>query len=185
MSWWRLQPPILIDHFASGDGDDRDTVALHALEDVVVHSLVVGLGWYLPTKTQRYNYITSKINKNVITSLSQHAFWIPSWKKEAAEYFTYCEILKHSFLIESGQYVLIHSIELLQITNFAATSNIMYYLQLFWRDSLLSIKAGVSCWKWMSSDEETQEWHLNNFSMAAIGFIGRHYLNFLSKSTHG
>lgn len=39
-----LQSPILIDHFAPGDGDDRDAVALHALEDVVVHSLVVSLG---------------------------------------------------------------------------------------------------------------------------------------------
>ncbi len=50
-----LQLPFLIDHFASGDGDDRDTVALHALKDVVVHSLVVGLGGDLPTRTQKYN----------------------------------------------------------------------------------------------------------------------------------
>lgn len=39
-----VQLPVFVDHFASGDGDDRDAVALHALEDVVVHSLVVGLG---------------------------------------------------------------------------------------------------------------------------------------------
>ena len=44
MSWGHRQLPFLIDHFASGDGDNRDAVALHALEDVVVHSLVVGLG---------------------------------------------------------------------------------------------------------------------------------------------
>lgn len=39
-----LQPSILIHHFAPGDGDHRDTVALHALEDVVVDSLVMRLG---------------------------------------------------------------------------------------------------------------------------------------------
>lgn len=38
-----VQLPLLVDHFASGDGDDRHAVALHALEDVVVHSLVVSL----------------------------------------------------------------------------------------------------------------------------------------------
>lgn len=37
------QPSLLIDHFAPRDGDDGDAVALHALEDVVVHGLMVGL----------------------------------------------------------------------------------------------------------------------------------------------
>lgn len=36
-----LQLTLLVDHSASGDGHHGDAVALHALEDVVVHSLVV------------------------------------------------------------------------------------------------------------------------------------------------
>lgn len=38
------QLPLLVDHLAPGDGDDWHTVALHALEDVVVQRLVVGFG---------------------------------------------------------------------------------------------------------------------------------------------
>ena len=49
---WHLQAAFLIDNFASGDGDDWDAVALHALKDVVIHSLVMGLGWYLPITTK-------------------------------------------------------------------------------------------------------------------------------------
>lgn len=38
-----LQQALLVDHFASGDGRHGDAVTLHALKDVVVHSLVVRL----------------------------------------------------------------------------------------------------------------------------------------------
>lgn len=39
-----LQPSFLVDHFAPGNGDHWDSMTLHALKDVVVHSLVVRLG---------------------------------------------------------------------------------------------------------------------------------------------
>lgn len=42
--WGHLQLPVLIHHPASGDGEDGDAVALHALKDVVVYSLVVCFG---------------------------------------------------------------------------------------------------------------------------------------------
>lgn len=44
VSWRHLQLPLLVDHLTPGDSDYGHTVALHALEDVVVHCLVVGLG---------------------------------------------------------------------------------------------------------------------------------------------
>lgn len=44
VSWRHLQLALLVDHLTPGDGDYGDTVALHALEDVVVQCLVVGLG---------------------------------------------------------------------------------------------------------------------------------------------
>lgn len=39
---------IFIHHSASGDGHQRNAVALHALEDVRIHSLVVCLSWNHP-----------------------------------------------------------------------------------------------------------------------------------------
>lgn len=44
VSWRHLQLALLVDHLAPGDRDYGHAVALHALEDVVVHCLVVGLG---------------------------------------------------------------------------------------------------------------------------------------------
>lgn len=41
VAWRHLQLTLLVDHFASGDGHHGDAVTLHALEDVVVHRLVV------------------------------------------------------------------------------------------------------------------------------------------------
>lgn len=38
-----LQLALLIDHLAPGDGHHGNAVTLHALEDVVVHRLVVSL----------------------------------------------------------------------------------------------------------------------------------------------
>lgn len=49
---WDVELPVLINHFPSGDGDYGDAVALHALKDVVVHGLVVGLGWYPPAESE-------------------------------------------------------------------------------------------------------------------------------------
>lgn len=54
MAWRHLQLTLLVDHFTSWDGHHRDAVALHALKDVVVHSLVMGLSWDFPDDWQRY-----------------------------------------------------------------------------------------------------------------------------------
>lgn len=52
LSWLGLQLTSLIDHLPSGDGHHGNTVAFHALKDVVIHSLVVRSCRDLPTHTQ-------------------------------------------------------------------------------------------------------------------------------------
>lgn len=103
MAWGHVQLPFFIDHFASGDGDDRDTMALHALKDVVVHSLVVGLGWYFPTKTQSCNRKFANSFWEIRVKLLDH---IPCDKWDNHHLFceykaeeTSCEALMHSLLI--------------------------------------------------------------------------------------
>lgn len=83
VSWRHLQLALLVDHLTPGDSDYGHTVALHALEDVVVHRLVVRLGWDFSIERQIQDIVGQLIMKHFARSVAM----------PGSEYFTSIDFL--------------------------------------------------------------------------------------------